>query len=443
MNDHPQPLGPLKARWLAARAWVYGYPALVMDRSRALFTAEGGLAPNQVVHLQDVPDHTFRAVVRPNQDTLYSSAMLDLSDGPLVLHLPEVPERRFVMFCLLDAWTNAFAARGTRSSASAAVRDGSRGCDAQTVVLVGPDDASPEAPEGAELVRCPTNGVWLLGRVELLGQGDLPRAREVQSQVVLERLDGAALPPPTTEPEDSGRQPGEEVLAMAPERFYAELCRVLAEQPPPARDAAVLRSFAALGLVPGAKTGPERHRRALEHGARVGRWTLTSAKALMSARPGWGPGAKVPLGDYGDRYLVRAVVARVGFGANRREDAVYLNAARDRRGRRLDGSRARYLLRFAPGGLPPVHAFWSISLYDGDGFFVPNAIGRHVLGSHGVLALAADGSLELHIQGDRPADGHWLPAPDGPFELTMRMYWPDEALVAGRWTPPRLHRVPL
>lgn len=158
---------------LAARAYVYGFPIVLMERSRALFhDSATGAPPNTLVHLQGVPDHTFRAVVRPNQDTIYSAGFLDLRDGPLSFHLPGVPERRFVSFTLLDAWSNAFASLRPTPSARGPETTASR------FVIVGPRSAAPAALEGATLVRAPTDLVWVIGRVELLSHGDLGRVRD-------------------------------------------------------------------------------------------------------------------------------------------------------------------------------------------------------------------------------------------------------------------------
>jgi hypothetical protein len=423
---------------LGARAYVYGFPIVLMERSRALFTASASGAPsNTLVHLRGVPDHTFRAVVRPNQDTIYSMAFLDLRQGPLSLRLPGLVERRFVSFTLLDAWSNAFASlrpapspRGPETSASA-------------FVIVGPRSAAPASLEHATLVRAPTDLVWVIGRVELLSNGDLPRVHEIQSGVQLGPLGGPAHDARfETNDGEASHDPAAEVRTMSATAFFAELCRLLETQPPPPDDARVLTSLARVGIAPGdfdASALSSHVRAGLDDGVRLGRRVMAFAQGALRARPGWGPGARVPLGDYGTHYLVRALVAHVGFGANQREEAVYLNAARDGVGRLLDASRRDYRLRFEPGGLPAVRAFWSVSLYGPDGFFVANPIGRHVLGSHDALPFDSDGALEIAVQRRPPPETcNWLPAPDGPFELTLRMYLPEPPVIAGAWTPPRL-----
>lgn len=429
----PPRLVPTRAQaaLIGARAYVYGFPIVLMERSRALFTETPGAgAPmNTLLHLQEVPDHTFRAVVRPNQDTIYSSAFLDLRQGPLTLRLPCIAERRFVSFTLLDAWSNAFAS--LRPSAS-------------EYVIAGPRSAAPTELGDATLVRAPTDLVWVIGRVELLSQRDIARVREIQREIRLGPFRGADHEGRVAERSrgDAARDPAAEVRAMPAHAFVDELCRLLEAQPPPPRDARILAALARVGIAPGAFDAgamPRHVRDGLADGVRLGRRGIALARRAMGARPGWGPGARVPLGEYGTQYLVRALVAHVGFGANRREEAVYLNAARDRRGRALDASRRDYVLRFEPGGLPPVRAFWSVSLYGPDGFFVASPIDRYVLGSHDDLALDPDGALEIAVQHRPPADTRdWLPAPSGRFELTLRMYLPEPSLARGAWTPPTI-----
>lgn len=438
------------AALLGARAYVYGYPIVVMERARALATSSDvdrglGAPTNTLRHLDHVPDHTFRAVVRPNQDTLYSVSFLELSRGPLSLHLPEVTERRFVSFTLLDAWTNAFATLGSRNTRA---QQGGGNAE-RTYLIVGPDDA--ETHGEAEVVRAPTNLVWIIGRTELFGPSDLTRAREIQAGIALRPVDRARTddPPPRApapREADLGTDPQALVRAMPALEFFRELSRLLAEHPPRG-DERILAAFARVGIRPGVfdpAALPAHVRAGLDDGWRLGQRGLALARSAVSARPGWGPPSWIPMGVYGTSYLVRALVAHVGLGANPREEAIYMNAARDGSGRLLDGSSRAYVLRFEPDGLPPVRAFWSVSLYGDDGFFVANAFGRHVLGSHDPLTRGPDGAIEILVQHDRPADPrNWLPAPAGRFELTLRMYWPERALLEGRWAPPRvLARVP-
>jgi hypothetical protein len=161
-------------------------------------------------------------------------------------------------------------------------------------------------------------------------------------------------------------------------------------------------------------------------------------RALAGGRAaGWTGGAGA-VGKYGTNYAARAAVARGGLGANPPEDAVYMNCAADSAGEALDGSR-NYRIHFAKDGMPPVRAFWSITMYGLDGFFVANPIDRFAIGDRDALKFNADGSLDIYISHEERAD-NWLPAPAGAFNLSLRLYWPSEAILAGRWTPPAVVR---
>jgi hypothetical protein len=144
------------------------------------------------------------------------------------------------------------------------------------------------------------------------------------------------------------------------------------------------------------------------------------------------------MGVYGNYYLKRAIVTQLGLGANLPEDAIYpLNIA-DETGKPLDGAN-KYMLHFDKGATPPVNAFWSITLYDAEGFQVGNSLNRFAVSSWMPFTYNPDGSLDLYFQNDSPGAGkeaNWLPAPKGPFNLTMRLYAPKSEALTGKWNPP-------
>jgi hypothetical protein len=143
-------------------------------------------------------------------------------------------------------------------------------------------------------------------------------------------------------------------------------------------------------------------------------------------------------GRYGTNYMVRALAARFFLGVLPAEDAVYLSCLKDSTGQPLKGAQ-RYSIHFEKGQLPPVKAFWSLTLYDNDGYFTTNAIKRFSIGDRDALKFNGDGSLDLYIQHDSPGaerESNWLPAPATGFNLALRMFWPDEQVVKGAWTPP-------
>jgi hypothetical protein len=232
--------------------------------------------------------------------------------------------------------------------------------------------------------------------------------------------------------------------------FYDQLEAALSENPPPARDACALRAFAVAGIGPGRTPSTQAQgavRAALEAAPRAGARLLTRAVRRANAfsrkrNNGW----LVPLpyiGDYGRNYLGRSVIARFALGANTRAETVYPSAFTDSRGRPLSG-RHRYRVRFPGGRLPPVDAFWSLTMYGRDGYLYPNALDRYAIGDRTRgLRRGADGSLTLLIQNRPPARrnrANWLPAPRGRFRLIMRLYEPRRAALSGRWRPPPLVR---
>jgi hypothetical protein len=157
----------------------------------------------------------------------------------------------------------------------------------------------------------------------------------------------------------------------------------------------------------------------------------------QAGKTGWtGGGMKV--GRYGTDYLARAIVARVGLGANPPEDAVYMHCQKDSSGRPLDGTN-KYKLHFDANQTPPVRAFWSVTMYSEDGYFIANPVSRFAIGDRDPLKFNVDGSLDIYIQRDAPEgekDANWLPAPSAKFNLSLRMYWPKEEVLAKKWTPP-------
>lgn len=422
-------------------AYVYGYAAVLMDVTREAFLANG-VRENTLVHLREIPDERFRAVVRPNTDTLYSTAWLDLSKGPVVLTVPAIdPEERFYMFALLDAWTNAFAAPGTRHNNGEA-----------SVYAIVPRGHSLTLPEGMIPIEAPTDTVWLIGRVEVFGEDDVPAVTSLQDRFGLMTLeDYRAGTVRDEEPLDYSKlsiepSPPEIVASMTPEAFYAQLARIMAKNPPPERDAKQLEQLEEVGVVPGddfdlhALT-PNRIE-ALETAPENARDFIDATLRIMSETRTWAPGHRVPLGEYETSYLIRAVVARIGLGANLNADARYINAKIDSRKRLLDGS-SGYVIHFDASEVPPVRAFWSLTVYDQDGYLLPD-VSRAAVGSNTGLHVNRDGSIDIWLQEHPPVLpsrlANWLPVKPGPFELTMRMYWPEEAILDGSWEPPSITR---
>lgn len=423
-----------------ADAYLVGYPLVSMLDTYAAFSPRPSAAPwtNRFVHLRYLPDETTRQVVRPNQDTLYSLAWLDLADGPVLVTVPDMGDRYWLM-PLLDAWTTVIESLGTRTG----------GDGAQQVLVAGPN-WSGEPPPGVTVARSPTPLVWALGRIEVAGPSDIPAVARLQDAMTVTPYDGdapgiptsavavAAAPPAT-------RPPTRTVVdAMDAPTYFAALADGLASQPIAPDDPGVVDTLSRIGIRPGepfdwAALPPTTQRGLTDAVPRV-------QAGMTEAFVGGGgstdvDGWRVPpmiLGDYGTDYPVRAVVAREGLGANLPEDAIYATATADSDGAPLDGGRV-YEVVVPP---PPVQAFWSVTVYDADGFLVPDAAGaqsvhRDADGSAGV-------ETRIVVSRERPADlgdAVWLRPPDGAFSLMMRLYWPQQQALDNAWPYPPVRRI--
>ncbi|MFA5110438.1 MAG: DUF1254 domain-containing protein [Desulfobaccales bacterium] len=437
---------PVEVQAVASEVYIYGYPLVLMGVTQRVMTnvpASGaGRAPlNQFVHLRAFPTPEFKEVARPNADTLYSIAWLDLTNGPMVLHVPDTQGRYYLME-ILDAWTNVFAPVGKRST----------GTQAGDFAISGPAWRG-QLPPGVQEIRAPTNLVWIIGRIQTNGQADFAVVNALQEQFTLTPLNSFGRPytPPSNVPVHPGidlqTPPVTQVAEMSAATFFTTLAELMKTNPPSPLDAAILVKAAALGLVPGqdfdpGKLGPKAARY-LDAAIKKGQAEIAARlNRLGTMENGWFV-MRGKIGSYGTDYLTRAAVALFSLGANLPEDALYPAAKVDQNGNPLTGAN-RYTVHFAPGQTPPVNAFWSITMYNRDGFFVPNPIHRYAIGDRDHLKFNADGSLDLYIQHEAPGkdqEANWLPAPQGPFNLVMRLYWPKTEAIDGTWKPPAVVRL--
>jgi hypothetical protein len=416
-----------------AEAYLYGYPLVIMDLTRAQAALAVG-PENQLRRVRRFPDANFKGVVRPNVDTLYTTAFIDIARGPWVFEMA-ANDQRYEVMPFMDAWTNVFAAPGTRVSGTAGGK----------YLLVG-SAWQGTVPQGMSLLRSPTRIVWLIGRTQTNGTADYPLVHRLQDGLSLRRLtEGIPADPAWRASDEPARPPLLQMQAMSTEAFFTRLAALMVENPPAAADAAMQARLSSLGIMPGQalRWGP------LERWfISLGRWVadLKVARELKKPRQlvrGWStPPAN--LGQYGTDYATRAAVAMVGLGANLPADAIYPNAKVDAQGAILDGSH-RYRLHFQAGELPPVLAFWSVTAYGADDYLIDNPLHRHALGDRDPLAFNADGSLDLWLQADAPpADrrSNWLPVKAGaPFLLNARLYRPKQEALTGAWNMPAVERL--
>jgi len=426
---------PAEVREIAERAYIYAYPLVVLQ-------ATGAAMPlNHLTHVSAFPDANFRLIVRPNADTLYSTVWLDVSKEPILLYVPD-SGGRFYLLQFMDAWTETFADPGKRTT----------GTGEAWFAVVGPGWKG-KLPEHVTRLDAPTNHVWLLGRTQTNGASDYDNVHAFQHGMRLLPLSeypgtpqkpGGA--PPVRRP--TGATPPDRVKAMEPTAFFTVFAQAMKTDPPHAADTSMLQELARIGLVPGqdfdpSKLSPEQLQ-ALNEGVRAAMEHIERYVASGAAiKPGWSS-FQGTVGRYGTNYIARAVTARVAVGANPPEDAVYIGSSADSSGQPLNGS-MHYRMHFEAANLPPVSAFWSITAYDKDGYFIANPINRYAIGDRDRLKFNADGSLDLYIQSQDPGPDHesnWLPSGDELFNLMLRLYWPKPAILNGSWHPPALERVP-
>jgi hypothetical protein len=437
-----------KALAAGAQAVVYGLPLVMMDLTKQSFQnspAPRGAPINQFLHVRAFPPASFKQVVRVNVDTLYSSAFLDLAEEPLVLSVPDT-HGRYYLLPLFDAWTNVFATPGTRTT----------GNSANSFLIAGPD-WSGTAPSGMQVLRSPTNMVWLLGRTQTNGPEDYAAVHAVQDGYKLVPLSkfGTSYVPAkvAVDPDfDAKTPPVEKLKRMSAAQYFDTLARLLKANPPPAADTPVIARLAAIGIVPGQPFDPSYLDPAVAKGlagsVSVALQKLqegieqkaTTQTATGHTANGWRI-LPVTVGNFGTSYQIRAIVALIALGANLSADAVYPTTYGDADGKPLNGAN-QYVLHFDKGKTPPVNAFWSVSMYGPDSFFVENPINRYAISSWMPLQQGSNGSLDIYIQKDSPGkdrESNWLPAPAGDFNLTLRMYWPKDKPISindGSWVPP-------
>ncbi len=443
-------------RAIGRDAYIYGYAPVAFDGVVARFPADAR------VNVRYIANAGTRTIVRPNVDTLYTIAVLSLGSDPVIVETPPTGARYFSLQ-LIDAYTNVFGYIGSRAT----------GTGGGVFAIAGPgwnETASPLNRSVDAVFRSPTPRVWVLGRTRIDGPDELAAVRSIQDAVRFQRnsrvgtttylrcvdsvLGGQGGGPGCLPlPAGSGGTPA--TLPTPTAGFFRDLGRVLRSQPPLAADAPIVARMRRYGIGPG--LDPAQTQRAavlalLVRGAIAGEAAIAARlaeerAASIADRNGWILFDTV--GEYGTDYLLRAVIARFGIGANAPAEAIYPAAVTDSDGGALSGAGgAAYRIRFAGGAVPPtVDGFWSITLYGPDGYLVGNAPGRFSIGSSTPgLVTGKDGTLDIWVSATQPSAerggaANWLPAPAGPFSLILRIYRPAVPVRDGTWPYPRIVRV--
>jgi hypothetical protein len=437
---------PPEAQTIGVDAYLYFYPLISMDLTRRVATnvppgKMPGLGPHNMFHsFAEYPGGDFKAVVRANFDTLYSISFLDLTKEPMVVSAPNTGGR-YYMLPMLDMWTDVFASPGSRTT-------GTEAAD----FLVTPPGWSGTVPSGMTRISAPTPYVWIIGRTKTDGPKEYDAVHKIQSGYKVTPLSGWGKAPKPVETTidpavDMKTPPKVQVDTMPADRYFAYAAELLKVNPPHLTDEPIIAQMKRIGIEPGKSFDFERLNPAIRdalRGAPELAQKLMASKTPTLARVvnGWQMNTDT-MGVYGNYYLKRALIAQFGLGANLPEDAIYPFNLGDESGKPLDGAN-RYALHFDKGATPPAGAFWSVTLYDQDGFQVPNPLNRFAVSSWMNLKQNADGSLDLYLQKESPGkdkEANWLPAPKGAFNLTMRIYSPKSEALTGTWNPPPVTRV--
>jgi hypothetical protein len=435
------------AKDIAEAGYIFGLPIVMnygvmyeyaIDRNSGQFKAPF----NQIKNEPNVFTYKDTAIVTPNSDTPYSFLWMDLRAEPMVISVPAVDPKRYYSVQLCDGNTYNFGYIGTRTT----------GSDAGDYMVVGPD-WNGAAPAGIKKVFRSSTQLSLAGfRTQLFDPSDLDNVKKVQAGYNAQPL-SAYLKQPAP--------PAATVIAfpkinkdLAKKNFFEYLDFALQFAPPAQNETEIRAQLASIGIGAGKtfsfKDLPLKQKLEIALGLKEGQRRVDAAVAkagvvvnswIVSGLPG-------DSAHYNSDWLKRAAAAQAGIYGNSPEEAMYPLTRKDSTGKPLDGSKNNYTITFPAGQLPPVNAFWSVTMYDGKTqLLIKNPIDRYLINSPMLPSMKknADGSLTLYIQNKSPGtdrEPNWLPAPAGPIYLVIRLYWPKETPPSilppgkGTWQPP-------
>ncbi|MGC1663351.1 MAG: DUF1254 domain-containing protein [Bradyrhizobium sp.] len=435
-----------EAHAIGIDAYLYFYPLISMDVTRKQFTnvepgKEFGKGPmNAFTNVPTYPPADFKGVVRSNFDTLYSIAWLDLTKEPQIISAPDT-NGRYYLLPMLDMWTDVFASPGWRTTGTLAGN-----------FLVTLPGWSGAVPAGFTRIEAPTSYVWIIGRTKTDGPPDYDAVHKIQAGYKVTPLSEWGKPAKPVEAKidptvDMKTPPKVQVDTLSVGKYFTYAAELLKTNPPHITDQPIIAQMRKIGIEPGKSFDLDKVDPAVRSGLagvvedaqQLMTWKIPTLARVVN---GWSMNTDT-MGVYGNYYLKRAIVSQVGLGANLPEDAIYPLNLGDESGKPLDGAN-KYVLHFDKGITPPVNAFWSITLYDSDGFQTANALNRFAVSSWMPFNHNADGSLDLYLQNESPGkekEANWLPAPKGAFNLTMRLYSPKSEALTGKWSPPPVTRM--
>ncbi|SEB19129.1 DUF1254 domain-containing protein [Paraburkholderia sartisoli] len=433
-------LKPAQIESIAKEAYIFGTPMVDMYRTMYAFsidkTGSQYKGPfNSILNIARVftPDDT--AFVTPNSDTPYTFAGLDLRAEPVVITIPPMEKNRYFVFQLMDLYTFNFDYIGSRTT----------GNQGGHYLIAGPGWKGATPKGISKVIHAETEMVNVVGRTQLFNPADLDNVKKIQAGYKVEPLsafEGQPAPPPAPAIDwIKPLPPGAEHTSL---EFFNQLAFVLQFAPVNPTEVALRHRFEQIGIVPGKPLDvsalPAATQAALKAGMEDGQKAIDARRATLGGRSDTLFGTRKFLKN---DYVARATGTQVGIGANSRDEALYPILEKDATGQPLDGSK-HYTLHFAKGQLPPVNAFWSMTMYNlPEQLLVKNPINRYLINSPMLpdLKTDPDGGYTIYIQNESPGkdkESNWLPAPQGKFMIAMRYYWPKPALLKNEWVSPKI-----
>jgi hypothetical protein len=437
---------PAEARAIAKEAAIYGFP--VIDSYRINYdyffkpgTSEYKGPPNTLINVPRVYTPADTAIQTPNSDTPYSFLGADLRTEPLVLTVPEIPKDRYYSIQFIDAYTFNFAYAGSRRT----------GNGAGNFLLAGPNWKGEKPPGIKEVIQSDTEINLLLYRTQLFDPADIDNVKKIQSEYKVQPLSQfLGQPAPAAAPKIDYMTPCTPEEEKKSLKQFEVLNFVLQFCPTVPSEVALMERFAKIGIGAGktfdaSKFSPE-VQKAIGEGVSEAWLEFKGLVKLFDE-------GRVTSGQvFGTRealkgnYLYRMAAAVLGIYGNSEAEAMYPVFRTDAEGKPLTGAN-RYTIHFAKGELPPVNAFWSLTMYElPQSLLVANPINRYLINSPMLpeLKRGDDGGITLYIQNETPGkelESNWLPAPKGPFAVYMRLYWPKEEALDGKWKAPKAEMV--
>ena len=428
-------------------AFMFCLPLLVMDATATKSTntvkVTNEQAPeNQLFHATNLVDASFKDVVTPNVDTIYSQAFLSLEDDAVIMEFPKTD--RFCTVEVMDAYSNCITVLDASTFEN----------DVETFIFTG-NEFKDSIPEDMKEIKSPTSRVWVLVRTLCNNQADLENVYAIQKQMdcytySMHQANKAEEQPDGTFKEENNYVPIEHLMSMSMETFFNTANALMINNPPAEEDRTFMEQIAKINVGPGltfdkSVFGEDADDiwKALMRD--VVNLTLKDSMQYMVQNGCWSfYGA--PIAEFGTAYAYRALIALAGFGANPVSIAVYPKAEYDSVGERLNGAN-QYVLHFEKDQLPPVKdkGFWSVTVYDSsNNFLIDNELDRYCINDRSEVQYNEDGSLDIYIQSEKPVEdkvSNWLPVSDGEFHLFLRIYSPQDAVLSNQWKAPVIEKV--